>query len=111
MHNTEAAFKTIKDLTRSNATRTTVIEDKNGNLITEKAAISNRWKEYCEELCNYQLIANVPVELLQNGGQTTIEAYTNLCSDVWSSEYAGVWPSAWTQSLIISLPKKGNLQS
>ena len=54
-NNTAVAFKTIKDFTRSKATRTTVIEDKNGNLLTEKTAIFNRWKEYCEELYNYQL--------------------------------------------------------
>ena len=57
-NNTAAAFKTIKDLTRSKATRTTVIEDKDSNLLTEKTAVSNRWKEYCEELYNYQLISD-----------------------------------------------------
>ena len=149
-NNTAAAFKTIKDLTQSKTTRTTVIEDKDGNLLTDRAAISNRWKEYCEELYNYQLtsdkdllgrlrslssaneeddppilasevataieslkdgkspgIDNVPAELIKKGGQTTIEIYTKLCNEVWST---GVWPSAWTQSLIIPLPKKGNLK-
>ena len=148
-NNTAEAFKTIKDLTKSKATRTTVIEDKNGNLLTEKGVISNRWKEYCEELYNYQLsfdkglleklrsisstneeedppiltsevegaikslkdgkspgIDNGPAKLLKNGGQTTLEAYTKLCNDVWSS---GSWPSAWTESLIILFQRKATL--
>ena len=41
-------FKSIKDLTKCKTTRTTVIEDNDGNLLTDKAAISNRWKEYCQ---------------------------------------------------------------
>ena len=150
-NNTAAAFKTIKDLTRSKMTRTTVIEDKKGNLLTERTAIANRWKEYCEELYNYNLtcdkdlleklrsisattededppiltseieaaieglkegkspgIDNVPAELLKNGGPITVAAYTKLCNEVWTS---GVWPATWTQSVIIPLPKKGNLKS
>ena len=42
---TAAAFKTIKDLTKSKTTRTTVIEDMDGNLLNDRAAFSNRWKE------------------------------------------------------------------
>ena len=55
-------------------------------------------------------MCSVPAELLKHGGQTTIEAYTilKLCNDVWRT---GVWPSAWTKSIIIPLPKKGNLKS
>ena len=53
-------------------------------------------------------IDNVLAEFLKKGGQTTIEIYTKLCKEVWST---GVWPSAWTQSLIIPLSKKGNLKS
>ena len=57
-NSTAAAFKTIKDLTKSKTTRTTVIEVKDGDLLTDRATISNRWKEYCEELYNYQLTSD-----------------------------------------------------
>jgi len=41
------------------------------------------------------------------GGEATIEAYTKLCNQVWRT---GTWPSAWAKSLVIPLPKKGNLK-
>ena len=31
----------------------------------------------------------------------------SICSKIWQT---GEWPRSWTQSLIITLPKKGNLQ-
>ena len=36
-----------------------------------------------------------------------ISALTNICNKIWQT---GEWPTPWTQSLIITLPKKGNLQ-
>ncbi|XP_072039417.1 uncharacterized protein [Amphiura filiformis] len=57
-NNTAVAFQTIRDLTKKKAGRTTVIEDKDGHLLTEKKEISNRWKEYCEELYNYNLTSD-----------------------------------------------------
>ena len=30
-----------------------------------------------------------------------------ICGKIWQS---GEWPTPWTQSLVITLPKKGNLQ-
>ena len=36
-----------------------------------------------------------------------IDVLTEICNRIWRK---GEWPTPWTQSLIISLPKKGNLQ-
>ena len=36
-----------------------------------------------------------------------IDVLTEICNRIWK---AGEWPTLWTQSLIITLPKKGNLQ-
>ena len=47
------------------------------------------------------------VELVQAGGETMIDVLTEICSRIWRT---GEWPTPWTQSLIITLPKKGNLQ-
>ncbi len=36
-----------------------------------------------------------------------ITALTTICNKIWQT---GEWPTPWTQSLIITLPKKGNLR-
>ncbi|CAM4580653.1 unnamed protein product [Leuciscus chuanchicus] len=52
-------------------------------------------------------IDNVPTELTKEGGSITIDMLMKICNNIWQ---AGQWPSTWTQSLIITLPKKGTLQ-
>ena len=36
-----------------------------------------------------------------------IDVLTEICNRIWRT---GEWPTPWTQSLIITFPKKGNLQ-
>ena len=50
---------------------------------------------------------NIPAELIQNGGEGTIDILHKICNLVWKE---GEWPRQWTQSLIIPLAKKGDLQ-
>ena len=50
---------------------------------------------------------NIPAELVKAGGETMIDVLTEICNRIWST---GDWPTPWTQSLMITLPKKGNLQ-
>ena len=45
--------------------------------------------------------------LHQAGGEEVITALTTICNRIWQT---GEWPTPWTQSLVITLPKKGNLQ-
>ena len=52
-------------------------------------------------------VDNIPAELVQAGGETMIDVLTEICNRIWRT---GEWPTPWTQSLIITLPKKGNLQ-
>ena len=52
-------------------------------------------------------IDNIPGELVQAGGEDMI---TVLTISAIESGSQGKWPKSWTQSLIIALPKKGNLQ-
>ena len=49
---------------------------------------------------------NIPAEPAA-GRETMIDVLTEICNRIWR---AGEWPTPWTQSLIITLPKKGNLQ-
>ena len=53
-------------------------------------------------------VDNIPAELVQAGGENVITALTTICNKIWQT---GEWPTPWTQSLVITLPKKaGNLQ-
>lgn len=52
-------------------------------------------------------IDNVPSELIRHGGEATSDALTVLCQKVVEQKK---WPKSWTQSLVIPLPKKGNLK-
>ena len=52
-------------------------------------------------------IDNIPGELVQAGGDAVISALHKICNKIWQTRE---WPISWTQSLIITLPKKGNLQ-
>ena len=52
-------------------------------------------------------VDNIPGELVQAGGEEMINILHKICNQIWKT---GEWPKEWTQSLIITLPKKGNLQ-
>ena len=50
---------------------------------------------------------NIPSEVVQVGGEAMIDMLLIICNKIWQT---GEWPTPWTQSLVITLPKKGNLQ-
>ena len=50
---------------------------------------------------------NIPAELLTNGGDSACRVLWKICQEVWKK---GKWPKSWTESLIITIPKKGNLR-
>ena len=52
-------------------------------------------------------VNNIPAKLVQAGGEDVITAVTKICSKIWQT---GEWPTQWIQSLVITLPKEGNLQ-
>ena len=146
--NSKKAYKTLKLLTKIQQNKTTVIEDKDGNLLTESSEVLNRWAEYCKELYNFPIqpdasilerenkppeepsplpimreeveaairslppdkspgADNIPAELLKHGGKELTTLLTTLCQKIWDTKE---WPKEWTKSLIIPLPKKGNLR-
>ena len=49
---------------------------------------------------------NIPAQLVQ-AGEAMIDTLTAICNKIWRT---GEWRITWTQSLVITLPKKGNLQ-
>ena len=52
-------------------------------------------------------VDNLPAELVQAGEEDVITALTTICNKIWQT---GKWSTPWTQSLVITLPQKGNLQ-
>ena len=52
-------------------------------------------------------VDNIPAELVQAGGEDVITTLTTICNKIWQTEE---WPIPWNKSLVITLPKKGNLQ-
>ena len=52
-------------------------------------------------------VDNIPAELVLAGGETMIGILTAICNKIWKT---GEWPTIWTQSLVVTLPRKGNLQ-
>ena len=52
-------------------------------------------------------VDNIPAKLVKAGGEDIITTLTTICNKIWQT---GEWPTPWTQSLVITLPKKGNLQ-
>ena len=52
-------------------------------------------------------VDDIPAELVQVGGDNVINALTTICNNICQT---GERPTPWTQSLVNTLPKKGNLQ-
>ena len=52
-------------------------------------------------------VDDIPAELVQAGGEDVITTLTTICNKIWQT---GEWLNLWTQSLVITLLKKGNLQ-
>ena len=52
-------------------------------------------------------VDNIPAELVQAGGEDLLTVLTTIYNKIWQT---GEWPTPWTQSLVITLLKKGNMQ-
>ena len=52
-------------------------------------------------------VDNIPAELAKAGGEDVISALATVFDKIWQT---GERPTPWTQSLVVTLPKKGNLQ-
>ena len=73
-------------------------------------SFAEKWKLQYNQLLNEGKSAgvdNIPAELVQAGGEDVITVLTTICDKIWQT---GKWPTPWTQSLVITLPKKSNLE-
>ena len=52
-------------------------------------------------------VDNIAAELVKAGGEDIITALKTICNKTWQT---GERPTLWTQSFVIKLPKKGNVQ-
>ena len=48
-------------------------------------------------------VDNIPAGLVQAGEEDVITTLTTICNKIWQT---GEWPTSWTQSLVITLPKE-----
>ncbi|XP_063600313.1 uncharacterized protein LOC134776494 [Penaeus indicus] len=109
-NNAKKAYQEVKDLTSSKQGRPRTILDKNGKCLTYSKDILNREVEEAVKSLKKGKsagICNIPGELVQAGGEAMIDVLHAICQKIWET---GEWPTPWTQSLVITLPKKGNLQ-
>ena len=135
--NSKKAYQLVKELTISKQ-GTATIQDKAEKCLTKEQDILKRWTEYCFELYTHTTtgdpkvldvpsptnndrypilreeveaavksgVDNIPSERVQAGGEAMIDMLLTICNKIWQT---GEWPTPWIQSLIITLPKKGNL--
>ena len=67
-----------------------------------------RWKQQSKHWNGKAAgVDNIPAELVQAGGEAMMDILTSICNKLWKT---GEWPATWTQSLVITLLKKVNLQ-
>ena len=150
-HNNKMAYEVVKKLSRGQRDeikqkQASVIEDKNGTLLTKIEEVSSRWRDYCEELYNYPIrkdlrvldevvqdddvreeeeilmsevecaikdlkrnkspgADNIRAELIQGGGESTTKILHKLCNEILRTKK---WPSQWTESVLVVIPKKAN---
>ena len=50
---------------------------------------------------------NIPAEFVTNAGDISRKLLWKICTEVWNK---GKWPKIWTNSLIVTIPKNGNLK-
>ena len=145
-NNSKKANQLVKGLATEKQGKSTTIQDKSGQCLSEENEILNRWSEYCSNLYNYETegdpivldcpqipdeehhpilreeveaavkalkmgksssVDNISAELVQAGGEAMNDILTTISNKIWKT---GEWPTTWTQSLVITLQKKGNLQ-
>jgi len=53
-NNSKKAYELVKELPSTKQERSTVIQNKKGEPLTEEGDILKRWTEYCSELYNYK---------------------------------------------------------
>ena len=58
------------------------------------------------KICPRHTTNDIPAELVQAGGEAMIDILTAIFNKIWKT---GEWPTTWTQSLIITLPKERQL--
>ena len=49
----KATFETVKQLTSKWKPKCSVVEDRKGKLLTKPDEVTERWRQYCEELYNH----------------------------------------------------------
>ena len=70
-------------------------------------SLAEKWRLQYNHWRKGNQLESTTSQLVQAGGEDVITALTTICNKIWQT---GEWPTPWTQSLVVTLPKKGNLQ-
>ena len=57
-NNTKETYRILTKLTNSRQARLSIIDDKNGKRLVEGKAVTERWREYSQELYNFTAICD-----------------------------------------------------
>eukprot|EP00794_Sanderia_malayensis_P009660 gene9660-biopygen7980 len=78
------AYSVVKELTNEKTAKVSVIEDANGNLLTEASKIQTRWTEYVQKLYSYPIStdANIIETLEQESSGVEDEEHGILMSEI-----------------------------
>jgi len=68
--NSKKAYTVLKILTKTTQAKASVIEDKDGKLLTDGDEVLRRWSEYCSDLYNHE--THPDNSILQDNIQTTV---------------------------------------
>ena len=135
-NNSKKVCQLVKDLTTEKQGKTTTIQDKENEILNRRTEYCSDLYNYetegdavvrdCQQIPdaehhpilreevkaavkvlkigNSAGVDNIPAELVQAGEEALMDILTTICNKIWKT---GEWPTTWTQSLVITLPKKG----
>ena len=118
MNNSKKAYRLVKDLTTEKQGKPTTIQDKSGKCLTEENEILNRLAEYFSDLYNYEAdgdprvldCPHIPDEEHHPFIREEVEVAVKALKMGKSAGVDNIPAKLVPQSLVITLPKKGNLQ-
>ena len=117
--NSKKAYQLVKELTSLKQGITSSIQDKAGDpkVLDVSPPINNDSYPILREEADAAVKSMkkdksagadyIPSELVQAGGEAMIDMLLIICNKIWQT---GEWPTPWTQSLIITPLKRGNVQ-
>ena len=138
MEKTRDLFKKIRDTKGTFHVKMGLIKDRHGMDLTEAEDIQKRWQEYTEKLYKKDLhnpdnhdgvithlepdipecevkwaLGSITMNKASGGDGIPVELFQilkvlhSICQQTWKTQQ---WPQDWKRSVVIPIPKKGNVK-